>query len=128
MTACLFMIPWLANPWTLGTLFFLYGVAGGLLIVPLNALIQFHAREDDLGRVLAANNFMQNCAMIAFLALTILFSMGTMGASALIYLMSAVVFGGSLFTLCILPQPFTGNLKTTLASIKNIFCKNGQTL
>ncbi len=126
MTVCLFMIPWLAHPWMLGTLFFLYGMAGGMFIVPLNALIQFHAREDDLGRVLAANNFIQNCAMIGFLALTILFGMGKMGASALIYLMSAVVFCGSMYTLWILPQPFTHNFMATLASIKGIFYKNGQ--
>ena len=64
--------------------------------------------------------------MIGFLALTILFGMGKMGASALIYLMSAVVFCGSLYTLWILPRPFTHNLIATLASIKGIFCKNGQ--
>ena len=104
MTVCLFMIPSLANPWLLGLLFFLYGAAGGMFIVPLNALIQFHAREDALGRVLAANNFMQNCAMISFLALTIIFGLGSIGASALIYLMSAVVLGGTTYMCYALPK------------------------
>jgi len=116
MTVCLFMLPSLANPWTLGTLFFLYGVAGGMFIVPLNALIQFHAREDDMGRVLAANNFMQNCAMIGFLALTILFGMGSIGASPMIYLMSAVVLGGTIYTLYKLPQSFIRYLISAVAS------------
>ncbi len=104
MTVCLFMLPMLANPWVLGLLFFLYGVTGGLYIVPLNALIQFHAREGDLGRVLAANNFMQNCAMISFLALTILFGLGSIGASALIYLMSTVLLAGAIYTCWVLPK------------------------
>lgn len=29
--------------------FLLIGTAGGMFIVPLNALIQFHSREDELG-------------------------------------------------------------------------------
>jgi len=117
MTVCLFLLPSLANPVTLGLLFFLYGIAGGMFIVPLNALIQFHAREDDLGRVLAGNNFIQNCAMIAFLALTILFGLGSIGAPALLYLMAAVVFVGALYTLRKLPQSFIRYLVSVLAGI-----------
>ena len=115
MTVCLFLLPTLANPVTLGLLFFLYGVAGGMFIVPLNALIQFHAAEDDLGRVLAANNFMQNWAMIAFLALTILFGLGKIGASALLYFMCAVVFVGAIYTLRKLPQSFIRYFISTIA-------------
>ena len=117
MTVCLFLLPALANPVTLGILFFLYGVAGGMFIVPLNALIQFHAREDDLGRVLAANNFMQNSAMIGFLALTILFGLGSIGASALLYLMAVVVFVGTIYTLRKLPQSFIRYLVSVLVGM-----------
>jgi acyl-[acyl-carrier-protein]-phospholipid O-acyltransferase/long-chain-fatty-acid--[acyl-carrier-protein] ligase len=106
MTVCLFLLPALANPVTLGLLFFLYGIAGGMFIVPLNALIQFHAGDNDLGRVLAANNFMQNCVMIGFLALTIAFGLGSIGASALLYLMAAVVLIGTMYTVRTLPQSF----------------------
>ncbi len=104
MTVFLFLIPMNAHPAVLGVLIFLYGMAGGMFIVPLNALIQFHARADDMGRVLAANNFMQNCAMISFLALTILFGLGSIGATALIFLMSAVVLGGTIYTWYALPK------------------------
>lgn len=117
MTVCLFLLPALANPVTLGLLFFLYGVAGGMFIVPLNALIQFHAPQDDMGRVLAANNFVQNCAMIGFLALTILFGLGSIGASALLYLMAAVVLAGAVYTLCKLPQTFTRYFISTIAGM-----------
>ena len=43
----------------------------GIFLVPLNALIQFHAGEQQLGRVLAANNLVQNLVMLGFLALTV---------------------------------------------------------
>lgn len=98
MTVCLFLLPRLADPAVLGLLFFLYGAAGGLFIVPLNALIQHHAQPDDLGRVLAANNFIQNCAMVGFLGLTILFGLGSIGAPVLLYLMGAVVLAGAVYT------------------------------
>jgi acyl-[acyl-carrier-protein]-phospholipid O-acyltransferase / long-chain-fatty-acid--[acyl-carrier-protein] ligase len=117
MTVCLYLLPTLANPLTLGLLFFLYGIAGGMFIVPLNALIQFHAHENDLGRVLAANNFMQNCTMIGFLSITILFGLGSIGASALLYLMAVVVFVGAIYTLRKLPQSFIRYLVSVLAGM-----------
>lgn len=116
MTICLFLLPSLASPLALGILFCLYGVTGGMFIVPLNSLIQFHARENDMGRVLAGNNFMQNCAMIVFLALTILFGLGSIGAAPMIYLMSAVVLAGTIYTLYKLPQSFVRYIISALAS------------
>ncbi len=44
--------------------FLMIGVLGGFFLVPLNALIQFHAGEQGLGRILAANNFIQNLVML----------------------------------------------------------------
>ena len=37
----------------LALLFLSYGVAGGMFIVPLNSLIQFNAKDKELGKVLA---------------------------------------------------------------------------
>ena len=45
-----------------------------MFIVPLNALIQFHARDDQLGTVLAGNNWVQNVVMLGFLGLTVFFA------------------------------------------------------
>jgi acyl-[acyl-carrier-protein]-phospholipid O-acyltransferase/long-chain-fatty-acid--[acyl-carrier-protein] ligase len=47
-------------------LFIAVGLMGGLMIVPLNALIQLHAKEHELGHVLAMNNWLQNIAMASF--------------------------------------------------------------
>lgn len=51
--------------------FLLIGTAGGMFIVPLNALIEFHSREDEAGKVIAGNNLFQNIAMLSFLVLTV---------------------------------------------------------
>lgn len=52
---------------------FIFGVAGGALVVPLNAMIQYFTPKKDLGRVLAGNNFIQNIFMILFLVLSTIF-------------------------------------------------------
>ena len=49
--------------------FIFIGIAGGMFIVPLNALIQFHADESSIGSVLASNNLVQNIAMLSSLVL-----------------------------------------------------------
>lgn len=50
--------------------FLFIGAMGGLFIVPLNALMQLHAGAHELGKVLAANNLVQNIAMFGFLVVT----------------------------------------------------------
>ncbi len=62
----------LHNPPLIIVMMLLYGVFAGFLIVPLNALIQFHARSEVLGRVLATNNFLQMLAMFSYLMIGII--------------------------------------------------------
>lgn len=80
------------------------GICGGLFIVPLNALIQFYAGENELGRVLAANNWIQNLAMASFLVLTVVFAVAGFDAVFLLYLMAAVATAVGLYTVYQLPQ------------------------
>ena len=56
---------------TMGLASFLFGVFGGLLIVPLNANIQFFAKDNELGIMMAGNNFIQNIVMVLFLMASI---------------------------------------------------------
>ncbi|MBE9525624.1 MAG: MFS transporter, partial [Proteobacteria bacterium] len=49
-----------------------FGMFGGLIIVPLNTLIQYHAASHQLGTILAGNNWMQNSIMLSFLIITML--------------------------------------------------------
>ncbi|GAB1409594.1 hypothetical protein MASR1M90_07480 [Desulfovibrionales bacterium] len=71
MTVCLALIPHVAHVPSLALLLSVYGFFGGAFVVPLNALIQLHAAEKDLGSILAGNNFVQNIGMLFFLLLTV---------------------------------------------------------
>ncbi len=83
--------------------FIMIGVMGGFFIVPLNALIQFHAKDQEMGKVLAGNNLIQNIGMLGFLTLTVLLSY--LGASAVLILglLVLVALAGSLYTVFKLP-------------------------
>ena len=70
----LFFTPQLESTGLLVVDFLALGVAGGLFIVPLNALIQFHAKDRELGTILAGNNWIQNLVMLAFLGITVVFA------------------------------------------------------
>jgi acyl-[acyl-carrier-protein]-phospholipid O-acyltransferase/long-chain-fatty-acid--[acyl-carrier-protein] ligase len=47
-----------------------FGLFGGLFIIPLNALIQQRAAPQQLGTILAGNNWVQNVVMTSFLLIT----------------------------------------------------------
>ncbi|WP_428634034.1 acyl-[ACP]--phospholipid O-acyltransferase [Sedimenticola sp.] len=84
--------------------FLLLGISGGLFIVPLNALIQFHARDEELGTVLAGNNWVQNLVMLGFLGLTVLFAIQGMGTRGLFHLLTLTALLGAIYTTYQLPQ------------------------
>lgn len=90
----------LAHGWN----FFFIGVAGGLFIVPLNALIQFHADEHELGKILAANNWLQNMAMLSFLVLTAGFALAGLKAAYLLQIIAVFAFIVGAYTVYKLPQ------------------------
>ncbi|MBK5965499.1 acyl-[ACP]--phospholipid O-acyltransferase [Thiocystis minor] len=104
IAATLFLLPGLGSAWAHGINFLLLGFLAGLYLVPLNALIQFNAGEDDLGRVLAANNFIQNILMLSFLALTVAAAYLHIGGLALMLTLAAIALLGALYTLYQLPQ------------------------
>ncbi|ASM39643.1 acyl-[ACP]--phospholipid O-acyltransferase [Campylobacter sp. RM12327] len=49
----------------------IFGISGGVFIVPLNAAIQYFAKEEQMGKILSGNNFLQNITMV----FAIIFSM-----------------------------------------------------
>ena len=100
----LFLVPGLDSTWAHGLNFFLIGVLGGFVLVPLNALIQFNAGEQALGRVLAANNFIQNLWMLAFLGITIAAAALKLGDQTLILGLALIALVGAAYTLYQLPQ------------------------
>jgi acyl-[acyl-carrier-protein]-phospholipid O-acyltransferase/long-chain-fatty-acid--[acyl-carrier-protein] ligase len=84
--------------------FMMIGTMGGFFIVPLNALIQFHANDNELGKVLAGNNLFQNIGMLTFLLVTVALSSAGASAVLILSLLVLVAIFGSLYTLLRLPQ------------------------
>lgn len=100
----LFLLPNLHSPILMGLDFLLIGFMGGMFIVPLNALIQFHAKDSELGRILAANNLLQNLAMLFFLCVTVAFAVFGFASKSLLILIAVVALVGFIFTVYKIPQ------------------------
>ncbi|MES2764476.1 MAG: acyl-[ACP]--phospholipid O-acyltransferase [Bacteroidota bacterium] len=126
MTASLLLVPNISNLYILGAMFFIYGIMGGMFIIPLNSLIQFNASEEKLGETLAANNFMQNLVMLGFLGMTMAITSANflkilpfpITSHSVFYILFAIALGGTIFTFFKLPQSFLRYFITTLISQK----------
>ncbi len=90
ITVIVFVVPLCTSMNLMALLFMLFGVFAGLLMVPLNAHIQFLSPRVHLGTVLAGSNFVQNIFMFTFLALTTVFAYFGMNGESLFYLMGFV--------------------------------------
>jgi len=94
----------LTSAYAMAAMFLGLGIAGGLLIVPLNSLMQYHANEDELGTVLAGNNLVQNATMLSFLIATIaLVSLGFSSVN-IFYLLMTIALAGAVYTVYQLPH------------------------
>lgn len=92
------------NTYLLALCFFLFGIFGGLFVVPLNALIQFNSNKKILGRVLAGNNWYQAVAMFMMLSLTSIVSFYNLDPLYTIYVILLIAFLGTIYTVIKLPQ------------------------
>ncbi len=95
----LYLIPHVTSLATIGLIFFFYGVFAGLLIVPLNTIIQLLTPQRMMGKVLAGNNFIQYISMFSFLVLTTIFAYMGLDSSSLFIVASIIAFIGFLYTL-----------------------------
>lgn len=100
----LWLLPGLDAVWLHCFNFVLLGVAGGLFIVPLTALMQFLAGPHELGKILAGNNLVQNMAMLGCLGLTAAVSAGGLRAGSLLLGMAVLGTAGVGYTVWRLPQ------------------------
>ena len=130
----LFILPGLSDAYLAALTFLGIGVGGGIFIVPLNALIQFQAKENELGKTLAANNWIQNITMLTFLGITVAFSLLDFSSKSLLQLIAVVAFIGCAYTLWQLPQSFarliitfllTRHYRVSIQGIKNIPSQGG---
>ena len=102
----LMIIPSLQDSMTSGLVFMVYGFFGGLFIVPLNALIQYYAKEGEIGIVLSASNFIQNIFMLTFLGVAIGLAYIGFSNQNTFYLLAIVTFIGTMYSIIKLPQSF----------------------
>ena len=103
--ACMILASTLVQtPTALMLTFLLFGLFGGLFVVPLNALVQFNAKEEQLGRVLAGNNWFQSLFMLLILCMTTAVSLMQLNVLHTLYLILAITIVGALFTVIKLPQ------------------------
>ncbi len=114
----LFSIPATSNLYLMGALILAFGFFAGIIMVPLNSLIQFFTPNKELGTVLAGNNFIQNIFMFAFLILTALFGYFNVSSTALFYTVAAVAFGGLVYTLITMPQSLVRYIVRTIVQMR----------
>ncbi|STX27929.1 2-acylglycerophosphoethanolamine acyltransferase [Legionella beliardensis] len=102
----LYLLPHLTSHWAILSLFLIYGFFGGMLIVPLNALIQYYSPKHAAGKIQSANNFLQNCFMLGFLGLGILSYFYQLDSLILLHALFIIASLGALYTLIAWPQLF----------------------
>lgn len=127
-------LPFLHTPITLAVDFLWIGVMGGLFIIPLNALIQYHSKDNDLGATLATNNLVQNISMLLFLTITVLFALADIPSQQLLIITALITILGSIYTVIKLPQSLvryaltfimSRHYKTNVQGMQNIPEKGG---
>lgn len=94
--------------------FLLIGASGAMMIIPLNAMIQFNAEESRLGRVLAGNNFVQNVSMLSFLLLTVTSALLSVPSTWVLWLLALVAVCGAIYAVILLPQALVRLMATSL--------------
>lgn len=101
---CLALLSHFTNHTTILVMFFIYGIFGGMLVVPLNSLIQFNAKDSQLGKVMAANNFIQTIFMLGFLAANIAYISLGGNIRYFLYFMVVIAVGSTCYAIYKLPQ------------------------
>lgn len=93
---CLALVPFIESMYGLGLCFLGVGLFGAYFIVPLNAIIQSQASREQVGTILAGNNWFQNISMLSFLGLTIVSAIGGFSAVWLFYLIGLIALVGAI--------------------------------
>ncbi len=106
VTIGLLFLPHLSSEFFIALLFLIYGFFGGLLVVPLNALIQFNAKNENLGKVLAGNNFFQNVFMLLFLVGTVVMTLFHADSIITLYTLFFIALAATIYSFVALPQSF----------------------
>ncbi len=107
MASCIFLFPAFYSLPAVAIFFFLFGLAGGFFIVPLNALIQFNAGEGGVSTVTAASNLVQNLVITVALLTTTVLSFGQVRPTVIFHLLFGVAVICLIYVLWKLPYSFS---------------------
>jgi len=92
------------STWALILSFMAFGFFGGLFVVPLNSLVQFNSKIENLGTVLAGNNWYQSVFMFSILVMTTVVSLYNFDTLSTIYILLLFTVMGAFYTVVKLPQ------------------------
>jgi len=84
--------------------FLFLGIMGGFFIVPLNALIQYHSKNNQLGRILASKNLIQFSIMLLFLVISSFLAFKQFDSSITLWGLFTIAFLGSIYTILKIPE------------------------
>lgn len=125
MALTLYVSTLLQTPFFIGLSFLLFGVFGGMFVVPLNALIQFNAKKKVLGTILAGNNWFHSLSMFLMLSMTTLVSYFDLDPLNTIYLILLITIIGTIYTVFKLPQSLILLFLKTIVGLKYKLEVNG---
>jgi acyl-[acyl-carrier-protein]-phospholipid O-acyltransferase/long-chain-fatty-acid--[acyl-carrier-protein] ligase len=118
-----------SDPWWLALNFTVLGIFGGLFIVPLNTLVQYHARPNEIGRVMAGNLWVQNIGMLALLCVALTLASLGISSAQFFWLMMLIAAVGAAYTVIKLPHSLTrliaaalvqGRYKVSVVGFENL--------
>jgi acyl-[acyl-carrier-protein]-phospholipid O-acyltransferase/long-chain-fatty-acid--[acyl-carrier-protein] ligase len=101
---CILLLTHVRSHFIICCLWIIYGIFGGFIVVPLNALIQFNARDSWLGKTIASNNFLQACCIASFVIISIIYRDLGGNMRYLLYLLCLFSLGCSIYIFNKLPQ------------------------
>jgi acyl-[acyl-carrier-protein]-phospholipid O-acyltransferase/long-chain-fatty-acid--[acyl-carrier-protein] ligase len=125
------------HAFSMGIFSLVFGFFGGLFIVPLNSIIQYFSSDSQMGKILAGNNFVQNCSMVSFLILTVAFVLFDFSTTQLFFITAVIAFLGAIYAIKQVPHLFARILlfpilklgyKTNIQGIENIPPRGGALL
>ena len=118
MAITLFISTVVESPVLIGISFLVFGIFGGMFVVPLNALIQFNAKKRVLGTILAGNNWFHSLSMFLMLCMTTLVSFYDLDPLNTVYLILSIIIIGTIYTMFKLPQSLILLFLKTVVGVK----------
>ncbi|MBV52445.1 MAG: acyl-[ACP]--phospholipid O-acyltransferase [Coxiellaceae bacterium] len=104
LTFSLLLFPTLESAWVIHLSFFIYGFFGGMLLVPVNALVQFSAHTKQLGRVIGAIGGIQYLAILVAVSLVVLAMEGGVSPVYLLHFIFVIALTVAILALYWVPQ------------------------